>query len=70
MNTIIVILCINVFVFLFGVKLIIHHKEELTIEDPERMYSEEEVIAFTKWMYDYKADINKVEELFKQFKNK
>jgi hypothetical protein len=35
----------------------------------ERMYSEEEVIAFTQWMYDYKGDINKVEELLKQFKN-
>ena len=36
----------------------------------ERMYSEEEVIAFTQWMYDYKGDINKVEELLKQFKKK
>jgi hypothetical protein len=36
----------------------------------ERMYSEEEVIAFAKWMYDYKADINKVEEWFQQFKKK
>jgi hypothetical protein len=36
----------------------------------ERMYSEKEVIAFTQWMYDYKGDINKVEELLKQFKNK
>jgi hypothetical protein len=36
----------------------------------ERMYSEEEVIAFVKWMYDYKADINKVEEWFEQFKKK
>jgi hypothetical protein len=34
------------------------------------MYSEEEVIAFVKWMYDYKADINKVEEWFEQFKKK
>jgi hypothetical protein len=34
----------------------------------ERMYSDDEVIAFVKWMYDYKADINKVEELFEQFK--
>jgi hypothetical protein len=34
----------------------------------EKMYSAEEVIAFTKWMHDYKADINKVEELLKQFK--
>ena len=36
----------------------------------ERSYSEEEVIAFTQWMYDYKGDINKVEELLKQFKKK
>ena len=36
----------------------------------ERMYSEEEVIAFAQWMYDYKGDINKVEELFEQFKKK
>jgi len=36
----------------------------------KRMYSEEEVIAFAKWMYDYKADINKVEEWFQQFKKK
>jgi hypothetical protein len=36
----------------------------------EKMYSEEEVIAFTQWMYDYKGDINKVEELLKQFKKK
>jgi hypothetical protein len=70
MNTIIVILCIIVFFCFFGVKLTIHHKEEITVEDSEKMYTEEEVIAFTKWMYDYKADINKVEELFKQFKNK
>jgi hypothetical protein len=34
----------------------------------ERMYSDDEVIAFVKWMYDYKATINKVEELFEQFK--
>jgi hypothetical protein len=34
------------------------------------VYSEEEVIAFTQWMYDYKGDINKVEELLKQFKKK
>jgi hypothetical protein len=33
-------------------------------------YSKEEVIAFVKWMYDYKADINKVEELFEEFKKK
>ena len=31
---------------------------------------EEKVIAFAKWMHDYKADINKVYELFKQFKKK
>lgn len=36
----------------------------------ERSYSEEEVIAFAQWMYDYKGDINKVEELLKQFKMK
>jgi hypothetical protein len=36
----------------------------------ERMYTEEEVIAFAKWMYDYKADINKVEEWLEQFKKK
>ena len=36
----------------------------------EKMYSEEEVIAFAQWMYDYKGDINKVEELLKQFKKK
>ncbi len=36
----------------------------------ERMYSEDEVIAFVKWMYDYKADINKVEELLNLFKKK
>lgn len=36
----------------------------------EGMYSEEEVIAFAQWMYDYKGDINKVEELFEQFKKK
>ena len=36
----------------------------------ERSYSEEEVIAFARWMYDYKGDINKVEELFEQFKKK
>lgn len=36
----------------------------------ERMYSEKEVIAFAQWMYDYKGDINKVEELFEQFKKK
>jgi hypothetical protein len=35
----------------------------------ERSYSAEEVIAFIKWMYDYK-DENKVEELLKQFKKK
>jgi hypothetical protein len=34
-------------------------------EQDKSKYSEEEVIAFVKWMYDYKADINKVEELFK-----
>jgi hypothetical protein len=31
---------------------------------------EEKVIAFAKWMHDYKADINKVYELFEQFKKK
>ena len=36
----------------------------------ERTYTEEEVIAFAKWMYDYKADINKVEECLEQFKKK
>lgn len=36
----------------------------------ERRYSEEEVIAFAQWMYDYKGDINKVEELLKEFKKK
>ena len=36
----------------------------------ERSYSEEEVIAFAQWMYDYKGDINKVEELLKEFKKK
>jgi hypothetical protein len=36
----------------------------------ERSYSEEDVIAFAQWMYDYKGDINKVEELLKQFKKK
>jgi hypothetical protein len=41
---------------------------KLAQEQDKKMYSEEEVIAFVKWMYDYKADINKVEELFEQFK--
>jgi hypothetical protein len=39
-------------------------------EQDKNKYSEEEVIAFAQWMYDYKGDINKVEELLKQFKKK
>jgi hypothetical protein len=39
-------------------------------EQDKNKYSKDEVIAFVKWMYDYKADINKVEELFNQFKKK
>jgi hypothetical protein len=35
------------------------------VKEQERSYSEKEVIAFVQWMYDYKGDINKVEELFK-----
>jgi hypothetical protein len=34
----------------------------------EKSYTKEEVIAFAKWMYDYKADINRVEEWLEQFK--
>jgi hypothetical protein len=30
----------------------------------------EQPIAFAQWMHDYKGDINKVEELFEQFKKK
>jgi hypothetical protein len=30
--------------------------------------ADEFAIGFTKWMYDYKADINKVEELLKIYK--
>jgi hypothetical protein len=37
-------------------------------EQDKNKFSKEEVIAFVKWMYDYKADINKVEEWFEQFK--
>jgi hypothetical protein len=37
-------------------------------QQDKNKYSKEEVIAFVKWMYDYKADINKVEELFEEFK--
>jgi hypothetical protein len=43
---------------------------EYLLKRQERMYSEEEVLAFAKWMHDYKGDINKVEELFEQFKKK
>jgi hypothetical protein len=34
----------------------------------DKSYTKEEVIAFAKWMYDYKADINKLEECLEQFK--
>jgi hypothetical protein len=34
----------------------------------EKSYTKEEVITFVKWMYDYKADINRVEEWLEQFK--
>jgi hypothetical protein len=34
----------------------------------EKSYTKEEVIAFVKWTYDYKADINRVEEWLEQFK--
>ena len=44
--------------------------KEMEKEQTERMYSKEEVIAFAQWMYDYKGDINKVEELFEQFYEK
>ena len=30
---------------------------------------QEQTIDFAKWMYDYKADINKVEECFEQYYN-
>ena len=36
----------------------------------EKKYSKEEVIAFTQWMYDYKGDINKVEEILNQLQKK
>jgi hypothetical protein len=39
-------------------------------QQDKNKYSEEEVIAFAQWMYDYKGDINKVEELLEQFKKK
>ena len=43
--------------------------KELMIDKAKQMEAEQP-IAFAQWMHDYKGDINKVEELFEQFKKK